>query len=466
MVELSSLPPPSSLVRGINLAQAVGLAPNLGCAYSIITGQLLQNTVIVIAKPTNTELTLLLPVENATVEVSVLGVTLPFALSKTKKWSTPANGIVSIGCFYQYAPQGYTVRVLHPNVDFGNGKGQYSSSIRRTTFNQTTPIIIQGDMDIPCDTSTFPTPPLLSNWELGSVPTITMAAPFFNMPGYGAVFGMNARTGIVASLFINGKKVYEANTKSNEKIPYTFPDILQNILLKTTPFKSPLAPGSTMEVYMTITLGSCQRSSNVIRIAIPPLPTIPTPSEICKAVSTRLNSINGAINPPSILLPTGSNFLSIKGLEEFCNDPTNPKYLNAIGLINKAGIGKITLGDLPSANFDIFNGAASIDLSRIFSLTSLFPTIATGGLPAPSLGTIPQPTSGAGALPPGISLSTRFSSAGTSLAQVQAFLPPGYTAQPSGFGGAGTYKITRPNGTYFYAQSFGSINDLIHIGGG
>ncbi len=445
MVELSSLPSPTSIVGRIDLSTAIRAAPSLGCGFGFV-----QNVVVVVAKPRSSVLPLLIPINRATVEVS------KFLLGTFRTAQTVA-GVVSIGCF----PTGfaYSVTVKHPFVSFdGKGNGVPSLPISRNVFNQTTPIIIQGDVDIACDPGLLPNP-TPSNFTLGAVPNITIPPPVFNFGEYGQVRASDVPGGIVVSLFINDRKVFETTKLDNTNTIFDFPGTLQDILTRTTPFAGSLTPGSTMKFYVVATLGSCSKKSNEITLNLPAAPTL---QQLCSEISTRLNPSYGRITPPSVLIPTGANILNINGLEDFCKtDPTNLKFINPI---NKAGIGRISLGSM-SANFDVFGGNASIDLSRIFNLASLFPTAITGGgLPTAPTGVTPTVT--VGTLPQGVTTTTKFRDAGISLAQVQAYLPTGYFAELTTFGGIGTYKINRPNGSYFYAQSFSDINSLLHFGGG
>lgn len=419
MSELSSLPSSSSVAKGLNLSSLLSTATNLNCSpvYGIPS---YQNSVIVLGKPTNTALPLLLPVRDATVDV---------ASPTSRRWITNNYGIAAIGCFTQANIEGYTVIVRHPKMNFdGKGIGQWSSLIYRSVFDIRKPIIIQGDIDIPCIVGAVPTP-IISGLNLGSVPSINIGVPAFDVGDYGRVFPSNTQGGIVLSIYINDTKVLETTKTNDTSTIFNFPGTLQNVLTGETPLPAPLKPGSTISVYAIATMGSCQQKSQVTTVYIPVIPVIPTPSELCAAISTRLNSAAGKITPPSIIIPGITSALEISGLEDFCkSDPSNTKFITPA---NRTGY--ISL-DGKQLQFDVYAGRASIDLSKLITA----PTTPTQGKDTP------------------------FSQA-TSVASIQSYLPIGYFVPGDNFDTMrGTYfKIIRPNKSYYWAHTFTEVEQYL-----
>lgn len=419
MSELSSLPSSSSVVKGLNLSSLLNTATNLNCQPVLFVPSY-QNYVIVVGKPTNTALPLLLPVKDVTVSV---------ASPTIRKWITNNNGIASIGCFTQLNVEGYTVTVKHPLMNFdGKGLGRESSLIYRNVLDIRKPIIVQGDYNLPCDTGYIPTP-LLSGFNLGSIPSITAPVPAFDFGEYGRIFPSNTQGGIVLSIFVNDKKVVETTKTTDTSFVFNLPGTLSDILTGVTPFSAPLTPGSTISVYAVATIGACSKRSQTTTLSIPTIPILPTPEQLCREVSTRLKSATGKITPPINIIPGATSMLNISGLEDFCKtDPSNIKFISPV---NRAGTISVGNKVMP---FNVYNGEANIDLSRLILSQDVITTP--------------------------IDKTTPFTSS-TSVISIQKYLPVGYLVpgeRIDTMNRGSSFKIIRPNASYFWANSFAEID--------
>jgi len=220
--------------------------------------------------------------------------------------------------------------------------------------------------------------------------------------------------------------------------------------------------GADIGTSHTITIESLATDCTIppLTINIPSLkPTgLPTPLTPigCSQLVTTVDS--GYPSHPSEITDFAAPFyVYLRGVKEACKDNlSDPAFIKKLP---KGTMGTITLGNLSSNFYLTDDGIIDIDLSKLIDLKSLAGAV-TGITPPPVVVIQPPP------LPspvlkkpcPAGSPDTRFRDAGTSLAAVQAYLPPGYTAEPTAFGGAGTFKITRLDRSYFYAQSCSDID--------
>lgn len=334
MLELSSLPSPSSLVGGINLPLAINSAPRLGCGFGTV-----QNVVAVLAKPSNTDLPLLFPLAGATVYVNVYG-------AATKSFITNQLGVTSIGCFSFATPQGYSIKVSHPTVDFGKGYGYPGIGIYRSALELAKPIIVQGDTYLSCMSpksisiiapTSLPSP--------ASILKISTPQISFGFPGYGTIFPTNLSPANY-SIQIDGKEVASGTVGDSRTVDVDFGSILSMPALKS------LLGKSNINIKVIVSFAGCTKEGNA---------AINFPLE-CSRFITQIDSLT---TPPSIL-PGTPLLVSMAGIKQVCSD--NPDITKILDNVK----GTISLGNLSSVPFTISNGNAVIDLAKIFPITSLF----------------------------------------------------------------------------------------------
>ncbi len=319
-----------------------------GCPSSFF-GVQYQNPVaiVVVAKPTNTNLPFYVPVPNARIIRTV------DTISQSDKF-TDSSGIF-IDCISKIGVGVADYRVQKDNVNFGNGFGSPSNpfTLYSVGLSQPNSNLFTGDINLPCDLSPLPTPVTSGFGSISSIPSITLQTPSFNMPGYGILNPSDIPAGIPISIYINDQRVFSSSITDNRNVIYNLPATLSGILSGSSPFAVRLTPGSTISIYATAQLGSCTKRSQTI--------TVRLPSQICANFITQMDEPS----LPPVIAPNTSLLVGIRNIKQVCSD--NP---NIFQLLNNAR-GTISIGNLPPVPFDISNGNAIIDLSRVFNISSL-----------------------------------------------------------------------------------------------
>lgn len=181
---------------------------------------------------------------------------------------------------------------------------------------------------------------------------------------------------------------------------------------------------------------------------IPPLiptgtaPPKPDLSAVCSDIKTTVESVNHESTLPPI--PSTPFFISINKIKLEC--PSN----SALTKKMTGETGTVTLGNL-SAQFPIpspgqSDGEVYFDLAKLIDLSKII-----GGTP------VTTPTKETITTPSFTKKSGRFSNAATA----QAYLPIGYIATPTAFGGGSYSQITRPNGSYTYARTYEELDRIV-----
>lgn len=332
MVELSTIPTPMDLAKGVNLSLAMNSVSKLPCGFGTT-----QNVVAVLVKPSNIGLPLLIPLADATVYVTVLG-------AATRRFITNQFGVVSIGCFSSITPQGYTVKISHPTADFGKGLGYPGTDIYRSAFEITKPIIIQGSKYITCNRQSLSLNVPTSLQSPTSVLKIGTPPISFGFPEYGDVFPTNSSPASY-SIQIDGKQVASGTVGDSRIVNVDFGSII------STPALKALLGRKEVNIKVIVSLAGCTKEGSVY-INFP---------DICSRFNTIMDEPN---LPPNIAL-NNPLFVSLRGIRLEC--PENP---DANKLIDRVK-GTVSLGNLPAAPFDISQGSATFDLSKLFPISSL-----------------------------------------------------------------------------------------------
>lgn len=330
MVELSSFPSASEILNGLSQSVITGTAPNQGCS-----GWYFQNYVIVLGKPIN-GLPLLVPAKDVSVYFS--------AATFGKAWVTNNYGVASVGCIWQYDVVGYMVKVQHPNLNFGNGFGQFSNWIYRNVLDKAKPIIVQGDMKMPCgNLPSIPiNPPSLTS--PASILNISTPALSFDFPGYGNVFPSNSSPFSFA-IQIDGNQVANGTIGDSRIVNFNFGSILSVPSLKS------LLGKKEVNIKVIVTYAGCTREGNIYV-------NFPNP---CTLFKTMMNEPS----LPPIIAPATSLFVNLTGIRLEC--PDNPDANKILDKIK----GTVSLGNFAAVPFDISQGSATFDLSKLFQIVSL-----------------------------------------------------------------------------------------------
>lgn len=184
---------------------------------------------------------------------------------------------------------------------------------------------------------------------------------------------------------------------------------------------------------------------NPIEFTIPSIqPKFPDLGKLPISCSDFITKVEQTPSVPDIIpAPNMPFFVYIRGVKEVCSaDPTNPALTKPFN-----GQGMIQLGN-QSAVFNVVNGVADFDLMKLI-----------GGLPTDGLSQLDTYTPTEVYIPPAPSKpSIPTSGTWANSSEIIQYLPPGYTIMdfPS-FGGVGSVKVFRPDGSYFYANKWSII---------
>lgn len=155
---------------------------------------------------------------------------------------------------------------------------------------------------------------------------------------------------------------------------------------------------------------------------------------------------------PNAMRPNTQFKVILTGITDFCKtNPSDPSFRKLV-----EGVGTVKIDNL-EGRFPVSKGRAEFDLNKLFDLSIL-----TGGISiAPKIITTEKTPVKSITKPTG-----RFGgSVVAASAYILQYYGTGYSVKPTTFGGGTAVKIIRPNGSYFYAQSYEQISNLIHWGG-
>lgn len=188
---------------------------------------------------------------------------------------------------------------------------------------------------------------------------------------------------------------------------------------------------------------------DVPKITIPDAPIIIKPPDIPKPTCDILATEHATESIPNTMKPNMPFKIILTGITDYCKDkPADPSFRKLV-----EGVGVVKIGNL-EGRFPVSNGRAELDLNNLFDLSTL-----TGGLSTPPkiITTEKTPTK-IETKPTG-----RFGgSVAAASAYILRYYGAGYRVEPTSFGGGTAVKITRPNGSYFNAQSYGDIDRYIN----
>ncbi len=388
---------PGSDKAVIDIASKLKAFPTKSCGFG-------TNPIyfVVTAKPTNSELPLLVPVSYATID-------LKFNKLETKQITTNMNGIASY-CYNSLGTYLIEIKVSKSGYtfpDWTNVDGVMTPA--GSAFKVVN--IIQGDATVSCPVYT-PSMGVANFDKLLSTPTVFTQPANLNFSGYGTI----PLSGTF-EVKVNGTTIGSGNV-SNGKVDYSYPGTITNLLTKFPSLKSPA------KVDLIIKMGSCTFTNSktvslpsltpIIPICTPPqiynpitkqceTPVIPrcSPPQVynpitkqcetpsvpgCSQLATTVESLNHPAEITDFLAPF---YVYLRGVKEVCkSDPTNPAFIKKLP---KGTIGTITLGNLSSNFYLTDDGIIDIDLSKLINLPSLAGV--TGGIsPIPTVVQLPLPT--------------------------------------------------------------------------
>ncbi len=379
----------------IDIASKLRALPNKSCGFG-------TNPIyfVVTAKPTNSELPLLVPVSYATIS-------LKFNKLETKQITTDVNGIASY-CYNSLGTYLIEIKVSKSGYtfpDWTNVEGVMTPA--GSAFKVVN--IIQGDAAVSCPIYT-PSIGVANFDKLTSTPTVFTQPANLNFSGYGTI----PLSGTY-EVKVNGTSIGSGNVE-NGKVNFSYPGAVSNLLTKFPSLKSPA------KIDLIIKMGNCTFTNSttislpsltpIMPVCTPPqiynpltkqceTPVIPrcTPPQIynpitkqcetpsvpgCSQLVTTVESLNHPAEITDFLAPF---YVYLRGVKEVCKaDPTNPSFIKKLP---KGTMGTITLGNLSSNFYLTDDGIIDIDLSKLINLPSLAGV--TGGVTPPPVAIV-QPS--------------------------------------------------------------------------
>jgi len=464
VLELTSIP--TGIYKGIDI---IGKLKSIQTAYAGVCGTLLSKTAIAVLANSGGKIPLPpTPVQGAKVQFSYLPSLSPLATRTTTTLTTDSNGIVTSPCFSTLQHISYSVQ--HDNVDFGRGKGAWSSDpMEQRWLNKDIPFAVMGVADIQCPTGTS----LMSAEgfnSLGSIPEIDAGTLTANFAGYGTV----PIAGVPFDVYIMTVKIGSGTTTNTGGLTWKSPKPLIDL-----PIKELL--GTFVVIKAEVKFGAC-----VIHSARSlTLPALCTPPQVYNPATGKCETPIPVCTPPQIYNPATGK----------CETPTVPciewetnaavsipsvlKMPYDISISNANWKCKATGAKTPVSTtaeayigghkfyIPISGGAGSLSLSQA-DIDKIIGAPITPPVTPPVIPPITPPVTPP-VVPTECVKSGKLGVPGTflvSLAELQAFLNkcfPGATAEPGTGTWTGAYKITRstggkyPAGTYFWTTRWEDI---------
>lgn len=377
---------------------------------------------VAIAKSDNTALPLYMPVPYADVEGRVLGA--GFVPVKTVSARTNSDGVAS-ACVPILPTVWYDFMVRKSGVDFGRGEGEWSDRVRRLKDI----MVVKGTKMMPCPPARIPV--AASNFNrLDYRPNITTLPLRVDYEGYGSVdVGGNFR------IYIGGVQVGSGRVEPGSRIDHTMPSALKDL----GSIRDLL--GKSVTVKVEIDHGACTFIGEQ---------TVSLPSFEVERPHVKLCEKWNTIAKPSIPSRLKTPFeINIYGANWICQDTDKMTPIDAIAEVSingsrfnlpiRSGSGRLSLTDYEISN--IIKGV---------KITASAAGVSVPTRPAEEEFEVKARKEGRLGTTAGYIVPLR---------EVQAFLGVRGIAepQPPGSSWYGAYKITRRNGTYFWATTWQDI---------